>query len=161
MATNSRNNYYGDLVVTTTFSIDHPNYIGKHLHSRRKGSNILILITLAATGAAFYMTNFIIAGIIAFMAGSWCFFNEKTIREINKDLESETVEIEGVVKKESEWVGFGVYPRTRGRGYVTLEDNKDTFRVDVTFVRRINVGQKVRFIYTPKFKFVKAWQLCQ
>lgn len=158
MDKNINTNYYGDLVVTTTFSVDHPNYIGKHLRFRRVGNNILILIIIGAAGTAFYRPEWLIIGIpIALGAAIWTFFNERTIREINTDLDSEPIEVEGVVKKERESLKPGHYPYPRG--FVDLENHKDIFRADITFIRRVHVGQKVRFICTPKLKFVKAWQL--
>lgn len=162
MADNT-SNYYGDLVVTTTFSVDHPNYIGRHLRFRRIGNNILIIIILGVIAVAFYisvwLTGVIACILVALGAGIWLFFNERAIREINKDLESEPKEVEGIIKVERERLKPGHYPYPGG--IVILENFNDMFKVDVTFVRRISKGQRVRFIYTPKLKFIKAWQLLQ
>lgn len=160
MAIDNRTNYYGDLVVTTIFRVDHPNYIGKHLRFRRIGSYILITILFGAIATLFYISEWLILSIpLGVGAGIWLFINERTIRNINKDLESEPIEVEGVVKKEGESIkpGRNRYPR----GFVNLEGHKEVFRADITFIRRIHVGQKVRFICTPNLKFVKAWQLLQ
>ncbi len=154
MTQDSSNSYFGELYVTTTFMVDNPKYIGRHIRNLKIGNLVLSVIGLIAIGGTLYfkweiiLTGLVIVGIIV-----WGYFNSLKIRNFCKDFDSEPLEIIGVVKKRK----YIYYPACE----IELEGIKEKFKTDAGFIRKTKIGDKVRFLYTPTLKLVKAWQLVQ
>lgn len=158
--------FFGDLTITTTFSVDHPNYIGRYLRNHRIGDFVLLTIALGfATPVSFWNQElyfaygygfYYLAVPIILGCSIWIYRNERKIKQINQDLSLEPKEVEGMIKVERERTSPGHYPYPGG--FCILEDDNTKYKVDVTFIRRMEKGYKVRLIYTPNLKFVQAWQ---
>lgn len=154
MTQDSTDSYFGELYVTTTFMVDNPKYIGRHIRNLKIGNVVLLAIGLIAIGGTLYLkweivlTRIIISGIVV-----WGYLNTVTIRDFGKDLDSEPLEIIGVVKKRK----YTTYPCCE----IELDGVREKFKTDAGFIRRTKIGDKVRLLYTPTLKLVKAWQTVQ
>lgn len=154
MTQEDTNLYFGELYVTTTFMVDNPKYIGRHIRNLKIGNVVLLFIGLIAVGGTLYLkweiilTGLVITGIVV-----WGYFNSLKIRNFGRDFDSEPLEIIGVVKKRK----YKTYPACE----IELEGVKEKFKTDAGFIRKTKIGDKVRFLYTPTLKLVKAWQTVQ
>lgn len=154
MMQDSTNSYFGELYVTTTFMVDNPKYIGRHICNLKIGNVVLWGIGLIAIGGTLYfkweiiLTGLVIVGIIV-----WGYFNTLKIRNFGKDLNSEPLEVIGVVRNRK----YTTYPACE----IELEGIKEKFKTDAGFIRKTKIGDKVRFLYTPTLRLVKAWQTVQ
>lgn len=94
------NSYFGELHVTTTFMVDNPKYIGRHIRNLKIGNVVLLAIGLIAIGGTLHLKwEIILTGLIVVGIAVWGCFNIVKIRNFGKDLDSEPLEVIGVVKK--------------------------------------------------------------
>jgi hypothetical protein len=160
-------NFDDELIITSTFNVNHFNYIGKRLKAMRKIQYIILLFACIPFLAFPFFPNvflelfnmlvfFLPYSILMVIVLLWfmslvilsLYYIEKKIREYTKELQLDTLVTEGLIKSESSNIHGG---------YVELENFSEKFLVDATFIRRTQKGQRVRIIYTPHLKLVKAW----